>query len=67
MQTWGRFTVWFRDWLRAHSEVRDRYAGFTNTAAAAHAGDADFYDYTLANTEFFDQVQDEFEAWGRRS
>jgi len=34
--------------------------------AAEHAGDADHDDYTRAKTVFFDQVQDEFEAWGRR-
>ena len=25
---WGRYTVWFRDWLRAHPDARDRYAAF---------------------------------------
>lgn len=62
---WARYTVWFRDWLRAHPDARDRYAAFKAAAAAAHAGDPDFDDYTRAKTEFFDQVQDEFEAWGR--
>lgn len=63
---WSRYTVWFRDWLRAHPGARDRYAAFKAAAAAAHAGDADFDDYTRTKTAFFDQVQDEFEAWGRR-
>jgi GrpB-like predicted nucleotidyltransferase (UPF0157 family) len=63
---WARYTVWFRDWLRAHPEARDRYADFKAAAAAAHAGDPDFDDYTRAKTAFFDEVQEEFEAWGRR-
>ena len=64
---WGRYTVWFRDWLRAHPEARDRYAAFKTATAAAHAGDADYDGYTLAKTAFFDEVQEEFEAWGRRA
>jgi dephospho-CoA kinase len=64
---WARYTVWFRDWLRAHPEARDRYAAFKAAAAAEHAGDPDFDDYTRAKTAFFDEVQDEFEAWGRRA
>ncbi|WP_432489182.1 GrpB family protein [Kineococcus sp. SYSU DK018] len=63
---WGRYTVWFRDWLRAHPEARDRYADFKTATAAEHAGDTDYDDYTLAKTAFFDQAQAEFEAWGRR-
>ena len=64
---WGRYTVWFRDWLRAHPQARERYAAFKAAAAAEHAGDADYDDYTRAKTEFFDRVQGEFEAWGRRA
>lgn len=63
---WGRYTVWFRDWLRAHPVARDRYAAFKIGVAAEHAGDADYDDYTRAKTAFFDEVQEEFEAWGRR-
>lgn len=63
---WGRYTVWFRDWLRAHPEARDRYAAFKTRVAAEHAGDLDYDDYTRAKTAFFDEVQEEFEAWGRR-
>jgi len=63
---WGRYTVWFRDWLRAHPDARDAYAQFKAATAAAHAGDADFDDYTRAKTAFFDQVQARFEAWGRQ-
>lgn len=62
---WGRYTVWFRDWLRANPEACDRYAEFKARAAAEHAGDADYDDYTRAKSVFFDQVQDDFEAWGR--
>lgn len=63
---WGRYTVWFRDWLRAHPEQRDRYAAFKTRTAAEHAADADYDAYTLAKTAFFDDVQADFEAWGRR-
>lgn len=62
---WGRYTVWFRDWLRAHPQAQERYAAFKKVAAAEHAGAADYDDYTLAKTAFFDQVQADFEAWGR--
>nr|WP_205706949.1 GrpB family protein [Kineococcus vitellinus] len=62
---WARYTVWFRDWLRAHPAARDRYASFKAGAAAEHAGDADFDDYTRAKAAFFDEVQEQFEAWGR--
>ncbi|GAA0311332.1 hypothetical protein GCM10009528_30990 [Kineococcus aurantiacus] len=62
---WGRYAVWFRDWLRAHPEARDRYASFKAGVAAEHAGDADYDDYTRAKTVFFDEVQEQFEAWGR--
>lgn len=63
---WGRYAVWFRDWLRAHPAARDRYASFKAGVAAEHAGDADYDDYTRAKTAFFDEVQGQFEAWGRR-
>ncbi len=62
---WGRYALWFRDWLRAHPDARDRYASFKADVAAEHAGDADYDDYTRAKTAFFDEVQEQFEAWGR--
>lgn len=62
---WGRYAVWFRDWLRTHPEARDRYASFKAGVAAEHAGDPDYDDYTRAKTAFFDEVQEQFEAWGR--
>ncbi|WP_369069917.1 GrpB family protein [Kineococcus terrestris] len=64
---WASHTVWFRDWLRAHPHARNRYAAFKAATAAEHAGDADFDDCTRAETAYFDQVQEEFEAWGRRA
>ncbi|GAB7191051.1 hypothetical protein NUM3379_17580 [Kineococcus sp. NUM-3379] len=63
---WGRYTVWFRDWLRAHPDARDRYAGFKTRVAAEHAHDTDYDDYTRAKTAFFDEVQEEFEAFAAR-
>jgi GrpB-like predicted nucleotidyltransferase (UPF0157 family) len=62
---WGRYALWFRDWLRAHPEARERYASFKAGAAAAHAGDADFDDYTRAKTAYFDEVHEQLETWGR--
>lgn len=64
---WGRHTVWFRDWLRAHPEERERYERLKTRLAAEHAGDPDHDDYTRAKTEFFDEVQDTFETWARQN
>lgn len=63
--TW--YTLWFRDWLRAHPSERDRYQRVKAQLAAAHAHDADYDDYTRGKTAYLDEVQDRFEAWGRRS
>lgn len=65
---WGRYTVDFRDWLRAHPAERDRYAALKLALAAEHAADDDYDDYTRAKTAYFDEVQVAFEAWaaGRR-
>jgi GrpB-like predicted nucleotidyltransferase (UPF0157 family) len=62
----ARYTVWFRDWLRAHDAERDRYAQVKRALASEHAGDADFDDYTRAKTAYLDEVQAAFESWGRR-
>ncbi len=35
--------------------------------ARAHAGDADFDDYTRAKTAYFDTVQTAFEHYGART
>jgi dephospho-CoA kinase len=62
---WGLYTVWFRDWLRAHPSERDRYATLKRMLSAQNEGKADYDDYTRAKTAFFDEVQSEFEAWAR--
>ncbi|BAJ74287.1 uncharacterized conserved protein [Microbacterium testaceum StLB037] len=63
---WGRYTVWFRDWLRAHPAERDRYARLKQRLSAQQVGKADYDDYTRAKTVFFDEVQAAFEAWAAR-
>lgn len=65
---WGRYTVDFRDWLRAHPAERDRYAALKLTLAAEHVAADDYDDYTRAKTAYFDEVQTAFERWaaGRR-
>lgn len=60
---WGLYTVWFRDWLRATPAARLRYETVKRTLSAQQIGKADYDDYTLAKTAFFDEVQPEFEAW----
>lgn len=60
---WGRYTVAFRDWLRAHPDELARYAAMKLSLAREHAGDPDFDDYTRAKTAYFDEVQADFEAW----
>ncbi|MDP3949244.1 GrpB family protein [Microbacterium sp.] len=60
---WGLYTIWFRDWLRVNSDARQRYETVKRTLSVQQIGKADYDDYTLAKTEFFDQVQLEFEAW----
>jgi GrpB-like predicted nucleotidyltransferase (UPF0157 family) len=61
----GLHTVWFRDWLRAHDDQRDRYAAAKQRIAAAHAGDADYDDYTRDKTGYLDEVHPLFERWAR--
>jgi len=60
---WGLYTVWFRDWLRADEIVRQRYEAIKRTLSEQQVGKRDYDDYTLANTAFFDEVQQEFEQW----
>ena len=60
---WGRFTVQFRDWLRAHPDETATYARTKLALARTHATDPDYDDYTRAKTAYFDQVQARFEAW----
>lgn len=63
---WGLYTIWFRDWLRASSDARRRYASEKRRLSAEQRGKADYDDYTRAKTEFFDQVQSEFERWASK-
>lgn len=60
---WGRYTVWFRDWLRAHPDARQRYETAKRELSEANAGKADYDDYTRAKTIFFDEVQSSFTTW----
>ncbi|WOF23412.1 GrpB family protein [Microbacterium betulae] len=62
---WGRYAVWFRDWLRAHPDARDRYESVKRRLSAENRGKADYDDYTRAKTAFFDEVQDAFSSWAR--
>ena len=64
---WGRYTVWFRDWLRAHPPERQRYEAVKTRLSAQNAGKADYDDYTRAKTAYFDEVQPVFTAWARAS
>jgi dephospho-CoA kinase len=64
---WGRYTVWFRDWLRSNAAARDRYARVKRALSAANAGKSDYDDYTLGKTAFFDDVQDAFVRWAREA
>jgi len=60
---WGRYTVWFRDWLRAHPTARRRYETTKRELSEANAGKADYDDYTRAKTVFFDQIQPALTTW----
>lgn len=63
---WGRYTVWFRDWLREHPAERARYEQTKRRLSEQNVGKPDYDDYTRAKTEFFDQVQPTFTDWARR-
>jgi len=62
---WGRYTVWFRDWLRENPEASTRYEATKRELARANEGKSDVDDYTRAKTAFFDDVQNEFTRWAR--
>jgi GrpB-like predicted nucleotidyltransferase (UPF0157 family) len=63
---WWSYAVQFRDWLRSDPDGRRAYEHAKQQAARAHAGDADFDDYTRAKAAFFDQVQAEYEQASAR-
>jgi GrpB-like predicted nucleotidyltransferase (UPF0157 family) len=60
---WGRYTVWFRDWLIARPDRAKYYEQTKRTLSRHNAGKADYDDYTSAKNAFFDEVQPEFERW----
>lgn len=62
---WGRFTVQFRDWLRDHPAEAARYERVKRQLAQAHEFDLDYDDYTRGKTAYFDDIQAQFESWGR--
>lgn len=62
---WGHYTVWFRDWLRAHPQARQRYEDTKRRLSAENAGKPDYDDYTRAKTTFFKEVHPLFCAWAR--
>ena len=64
---WGLYTVWFRDWLRANPEARSRYEKIKRALSTQQVGKADYDDYTRGKTQFFDEVQAEFESWAAHS
>lgn len=59
----GRYTVWFRDWLREHPAERERYEQTKRELSERNAGKADYDVYTRAKTAYFDEVQRAFTAW----
>jgi GrpB-like predicted nucleotidyltransferase (UPF0157 family) len=63
---WGRYTVWFREWLREHPRERDRYERTKRELSKQNSGKPDYDDYTRAKTAFFDDVQSSFTAWARQ-
>lgn len=63
---WGRYTVWFRDWLRAHPAEQNRYEQVKRSLAEQNAGKTDYDDYTRAKTHFFDDVQQSFTHWAKQ-
>lgn len=62
---WGHYTVWFRDWLRAHPDARQRYEMTKRRLSAENAGKPDYDDYTRAKTAFFDEVHPTFSTWAQ--
>lgn len=62
---WGRYTAWFRDWLRQHPDRRAEYERVKRELSTANIGKPDYDDYTRAKTAYFDANQDAFVSWAR--
>jgi GrpB-like predicted nucleotidyltransferase (UPF0157 family) len=62
---WGHYTVWFRDWLRAHPEARQSYESTKRALAEQNTGTPDYDDYTRAKSAFFDDVHQTFVDWAQ--
>ncbi|MCW2753203.1 MAG: hypothetical protein JWQ32_614 [Marmoricola sp.] len=60
---WGAYTIWFRDWLIAHPEERQRYENTKRTLSSDNAGKTDYDDYTRAKGLYFREVRPAFCAW----
>jgi GrpB-like predicted nucleotidyltransferase (UPF0157 family) len=61
----AQFVVLFRDWLRSNPEQANRYQQVKRRLAERHAGDEDYDDYTRSKTAFFDDTNDQMQAWAR--
>jgi GrpB-like predicted nucleotidyltransferase (UPF0157 family) len=59
---WGRYTVAFRDLLRADPAEAARYERTKRELARRHADDPDYDDYTRGKTAYFDRIQDRLTA-----
>lgn len=55
---WGRYTVAFRDLLRADPAEAARYERTKRDLARQHADDPDYDDYTRGKTAYFDRIQE---------
>ncbi len=61
----AQFVVLFRDWLRSNPGQANRYQQIKRRLAEHHAGDGDYDDYTRSKSAFFDETNDEMQAWAR--
>lgn len=59
----GRRVVRFRDQLRADPRLRREYERMKRSAAAAHAGDEDYDDYTRDKSSWLANAYREVDAW----
>ncbi|MFC4087046.1 GrpB family protein [Amycolatopsis samaneae] len=64
---WWSYSVLFRDWLRTDTAGRRAYEAAKERAAAAHADDPDYDDYTRTKAAFFAKVQRDYERAGADS